>query len=85
VTTHPAADRLPVPDWDRPGEAWRVEGEDGWQPMEDVSCHHRGCHRRSVAARLRRGAVDYALCAPHLAEGRMWIEDGQVVSWALRP
>ena len=84
--------RLPVPDWTRPGETWRVEPEPGgWSATEDDAlggvCSVTGCRRSSVVirpARTFRGD-DYVLCEVHVREQRMWIEDGRLVSWSLRP
>jgi hypothetical protein len=59
--------RAPVPDWHRPGETWRIEGEPGWYPVAWRYQDHFG------------------LCRVHLEAGHMWIENGKVVSWALRP
>lgn len=77
--------RLPVPDWTRPGETWRVEEEPGWILRADYMCSalKDRCLRRAVAVRPR--GEHYALCDVHLRAGLMWIENGQVVSWAIRP
>ena len=83
--------RLPVPDWTRPGETWRVETERGGWIASSVAhggvCSVRGCWRPSVVmrpARTYRGD-DYLLCAEHVKKHRMWIEDARLVSWCLRP
>lgn len=75
--------RLPVPDWGRPGETWRVEAEPGgWEVVSDGVCGAKGCYR---VARVYRSRDGFTLCGFHIDAGRMWIENGQLVSWALRP
>ena len=74
---------FPPPDWTRPGETWRVEAEPfDWRVVSDGVCGVRHCFRQAVVYRSR---PTFALCAAHVREGRMWIENGQLVSWALRP
>lgn len=75
-------ERLPVPDWDRPGETWRVEADPYWRLVTDGICMARGCYRPAVALRPHNA---YAICAVHVREGFMWIENGQLMSWVLRP
>lgn len=82
MTGDDAADRLPAPAWDRHGETWRVEAEPGWELVSDGLCMSRGCYRAAVVFRPRN---PYAICAVHVRAGRMWIENGQLVSWVLRP
>ena len=73
--------RLPVPDWTRVGETWRIEEEPGWEPIDDGLCEARRCYRRAVVWRPRDA---FALCAIHTRDtGRMWVENGRVVSWRL--
>jgi hypothetical protein len=89
TTPRRGVEPLPVPDWSRPGETWRVEPEDGgwYLTRGDGVCSSRGCFRSAVAirpARTYRG-LDFAICGEHLTAGCMWIENGQVVSWCLRP
>ena len=84
-------ERLPMPDWTRAGETWRVEPEPHLRMMNGGACSHRErgrgrpvqCFRVGVAAGLPNSGL--VLCARHLLEQRCWIEDGRVVSWALRP
>jgi hypothetical protein len=76
------AERLPMPDWTRPGESWRIEAEPGWQLTRTGSCDAKGCFRPAVAIRPHNR---YANCEVHLRTGLMWIENGQVVSWAQEP
>jgi hypothetical protein len=80
-----------MPDWGREGETWRVEPErGGWVATGDDAlggvCSVKECYRSSIVirpARTYRGS-DYVLCEVHVREQRMWIEDGRLVSWALR-
>jgi hypothetical protein len=76
------AGRLPIPDWSRPGETWRIEAENEWHPTDRGGCSSKCCHRVAVAWQPRNG---HGLCEVHLTSGLMWIENDQVVSWALRP
>jgi hypothetical protein len=85
--------RLPQPDWDRPGETWRVEPEDAVPWRTDVRglicrydiyrSHRPRCRRRAVAGYSTRDSEFHPLCEQHLNAGKMWIEDGHVVSWRL--
>jgi hypothetical protein len=81
--------RLPEPDWSRPGEWWRIEKEPYAAADAGGVCMVRErkggplCMRPGVAVIGRY--LNYPLCAKHLEKQRMWIEDGEVVSWALRP
>lgn len=83
--------RLPMPDWTRPGETWRVEAEPGGWVVSSVAyggvCSARSCNRPSVVLRPARtyGGNDYMLCAVHVRDAGMWVEDARLVSWALRP
>ena len=75
----------PIPT--RPNEAWVIEAEPDWWLVHDgrlCDALHGRCSLFAVAAR-RSGNKVWANCAVHLRKGRMWIENGQVVSWALRP
>jgi hypothetical protein len=78
--------RLPMPNWTREGETWRVEPETAVEWTIEVygTCNDK-CERRSVAGIIRRGYLLKEWCGQHLAESKMWVEDGQVVSWTLRP
>lgn len=79
-------ERLPVPEWSRPGETWRVEPETAvtWAVGVSGECRSpRSCGRPAVAGFTSRGGYDYPVCVDHLRESRMWIEDGRVVSWKL--
>lgn len=80
--------RQPMPDWTRKGETWRVEPENGWVPIGDGICNGTGCRRPAAAFRPnhrmnRNGG--FGLCQLHMRACGMWIEDGRVVSWCLRP
>jgi len=77
--------RLPMPDWTREGETWRVEEERHLLALNvtGVRCSSRGCDRGAVA--ISKLASRLALCPRHLAELSIWVEDGRVVSWCLRP
>lgn len=81
-----AVDRLPMPDWGRPGETWAVEPDGPWDVGRlDVPCgrylaRSMRCHEEAVVRRRNNG---FALCDRHLREFRMWVEDGIVVSWRL--
>ena len=80
--------RLPVPEFTRPGETWRVEAEPGgWTQTRDGLCSAKACYRVAVVLRPdRRGrGNDFLLCAVHVREFGMWIENGQLVSWVMRP
>lgn len=80
--------RLPVPNWTREGETWRVEEETAVPWRADLTallCRHGRCRARAVAGYTTRSGEFHPMCAAHLAEQRMWIEDGRVVSWCLRP
>lgn len=80
------SERLPMPDWSRPGETWRVEPERGWtvDSRADWLCEaNRGhCHKLSRAY-LTNGRRDTAYCDEHLAKSLMWIENERVISWRL--
>ena len=83
--------RLPMPDWAREGETWRVEPEPGGWIVSSIAhggvCSVSECRNRSIAmrpARTYRGD-DFLLCAEHVRKARMWIEDAVLVSWSLRP
>jgi hypothetical protein len=81
--------RLPIPDWTREGETWRVEPETGGWIVSSVAlggvCSVEGCHHPSVVMRPARNYLgdDYLLCMAHVEDGRMWIEDARLVSWRL--
>lgn len=74
--------RLPMPEWGRAGETWRVEPEPGWVLASDGVCHSKHCYDDAVVFRAR---PEFALCRRHLRDSLMWVEDGRVVSWCLRP
>jgi len=80
---------VPRPDWTRPGETWRVEPETSrWVLLDaDTPCDgdKQRCSEKAVAGIERNLWISPALCQRHLREGLMWIEDGRVVSWSLRP
>ena len=86
--------RLPVPEWHRPGETWRVEAEPVLRSTDHPYLCGRyrytyrtgDCDKPAVAiVRNNKGSVTLALCSRHLSEQRAWVENGEVVSWALRP
>jgi hypothetical protein len=84
--------RLPIPDWTREGETWRVEGEPlaGVLPGGVCTSHSRRaglyrvlyCHSESVAV---LGSKAHPICERHLNEIGLWVEGGRVVGWVLRP
>jgi len=79
--------RLPMPDWSRPGETWRVEQEEHLRVGRGKCASRTGakhmpktyCERDAVAV----GRGDFALCEVHLREMGVWVEHGRVVSWRL--
>ena len=80
---------LPMPDWGRKGETWRIEPEPGGWVLTGGHgvCSGTGCSRSAVAlrpARTYRGD-DFLLCSLHLYAARMWVEGRRIVSWCLRP
>ena len=80
--------RLPLPDWTRPGETWRVEHEPLARVAPGGVCESgrrtERCYRKSVAI-VGRSASPIPICEVHLRAIGMWIEGGRVVSWCLRP
>jgi hypothetical protein len=81
--------RLPVPDWTREGETWRVEHEPLAGVLPGGICESRGlrpnnrlCCRESVAV---MGSRAKPICERHLNEIGLWVEGGRVVGWVLRP
>lgn len=89
---------LPMPEWGREGETWRVEPEDAVPWRTDVyglmcRCElmtsrlrlaaYRTCREAAVAGYSTRAGDFHPFCEGHLREHRMWIEDGVVVSWRL--
>ena len=82
------ADRPTAPGFARSGETWRVEAEPGgWVGTRDGVCSAKKCCRTAVVLRPDRMARghDFLLCAVHVQEYGMWIENRQLVSWAMRP
>ena len=76
--------RLPMPDWSRPGETWRVEPEPYIEVCDAgfICGDGRGCSLPAVAL-VGRGRKR-PICEYHMSRDAMaWIEDGQVVSWRL--
>ena len=86
TATETATDRLPMPDWSRPGETWRVEPEPFMEACDDgfICGDGRGCSLPAVAlvGRGRRRPI----CEYHMRRDTLaWIEEGVVVSWKLSP
>ena len=83
--------RLPVPDWSRPGEIWRIEPEDRDWSLADIDGEDEQCRgdrgRCPIpATAVRHGRFsEVAFCVRHLREGGMWVENDRVVSWRLSP
>lgn len=87
--------RLPMPGWTREGETWRVEPEPYIRVEVGGVCTHRDrlitsprrygpeCMKPSVVVVGRDETL--MLCEQHLHAQRVWIEDGQALSWCLRP
>jgi len=76
---------LPVPDWGREGETWRVEPEPFIEKCDGgfICGDGRGCSLAAVAL-VGRGKRSRPICDYHLRrDARAWIEDDAVVSWRL--
>jgi hypothetical protein len=85
--TQALAERLPEPDWSRPGEYWRVAPEPNMDILPPgARCAHREAHAKQTcpdeAVAVIR-AAGMPLCRRHIRVHGLWIEGGQVVSWAL--
>jgi hypothetical protein len=81
--------RLPMPDWSRRGETWRIESEGReWRLVDidgpDVRCNGMKGRCALPAIAVRQGRFsEVAFCVHHLRLGGMWVENDRVVSWRL--
>ena len=86
-----AAVRLPVPDAPDGYEQVAVTSSLNWRLVSGKRCRRPRCPNPAVAE-LNRGAYCasgrrdnwWAYCETHVGDYRSWVEDGQVMHWALR-